>query len=152
VWQSIGKDCTVILVERRADNIWLPMALARHDVLGGNFHFDWFLGRIAECADDDARVVRTMRCHTRIDVSLAAEGIAIEPLDDHRWFYLHLGKQHQLSQGRGVVTPIARGVWRGINSTVGSANENIELRWDADPTIRRCCITPPPGSRLLTLD
>jgi hypothetical protein len=142
VWQSIGKDCTVILVERRADNIWLPMALARHDVLGGNFHFDWFLGRIAECADDDARVVRTMRCHSRIDVSLAAEG----------WFYLHLGKQHQLSQGRGVVTPIARGGWRTTEAAVGSANESIELRWDADPTIRRCCITPPPRSRLLTLD
>jgi hypothetical protein len=93
-----------------------------------------------------------MRCHSRIDVSLAAEGIAIEPLDDHRWFYLFLSQTHQLSQGRGVVTPIARGGWRTIEPAVGSANENIELRWDADPTIRRCCITPPPGSRLLTLD
>jgi hypothetical protein len=51
-----------------------------------------------------------------------------------------------------VVTPIARGWWRTIEPAVGSANENIELRWDADPTIRRCSITPPPGSRLLTLD
>ena len=127
------------------------MALSRHDVPGGNFHFDWFLGRISECTDDDARVARTMRCQIRLDEHLAANGIVLQPLEDHRWFYLHLAKKHELSQGRGVVTPLARGWWRGIEPTDGAAGETIELRWDSDQTIRRCRITPPPECRLITL-
>ncbi len=128
------------------------MALLRHDLPDGSFHFDWLLGRTLECADDDAQVVRTIRCPLPIDQLSPGEGAIIEPLGDHRWFYLHLSQKHELSQDRGAVTPIARGWWRGVEPTAGSVDEVIELRWDADPTIRRCCITPPPGSRLLTLD
>ncbi len=128
------------------------MALARHDVPSGNFHFDWFLARFSACADDDARIVRTMRCQIRVDEPLANEGIALEPLDDHRWFYLRLRQKHELSEGRGVVTPLARGWWRGIEANEGTADETIELRWESDQVIRRFRITPPPESRLITLD
>ncbi|MDA0213876.1 MAG: hypothetical protein O2875_00765 [Planctomycetota bacterium] len=128
------------------------MALARHDDLGGNFHFDWFLGRVEECADDDARIVRTFRCQSRIDHSLATDGALLEQLDDHRWFYLYLSQTHQLSQGRGVVTPLARGWWRSIETTDESVDEAIELRWDSDKAIRKYRITLQPESRLFTLE
>lgn len=152
MWQSIENDCTVILVERRADNIWRPMALVLHEELGGKFHFDWLLGRVVKSADSDARVVRTFRTTKRVDQAIEHGGMAIQPIADHRWLYLHLPQPHTLSDERGTVTPLARGWWRAIEGNSDSLDETIEIRWDGDPSTRRCRITPPPNSRLFAAD
>lgn len=128
------------------------MALVRHDELEGKFHFDWLLSRVVESADSDARVVRIFRSPKRVDQPIEPEGMAIQPIADHRWFYLHLPQPHALSHSRGTVTPLARGWWRAIEGPADSLDETIEVRWDGEPSIRRCRITPPPNTRLFVAE
>ncbi len=120
------------------------MALLQHHDDSGTFHFDWLLAQQQDCEDIDARVVRTYRCGLRVDQAIPAGGIDLEQISDHRWFYLGLKKPHTLSRGRGIVTPLANGWWRG--------GEVVELRWDHDDVVRRYQITDLPVSRLVAVD
>lgn len=134
VWQSIEKDCTVIAVEGRVDSAWQPMALVRHDEPHGSFHYDWFLA--------GATSARTFRCAHRLDQLAGAAETPLVAIDDHRLFYVHLSERFELSGGRGIVTPIARGWWRPSGTPCEAICELIEVRWsptDVARTFRLTC-------------
>ncbi len=123
------------------------MALLRHEPIGTASHYDWLLSRVADCGDHDARVARTYRCHTRPDTTTPFE-ISLERVDDHRWFYLILAHIHELSDHRGLVTPIATGHWRDAEEPTTTASdaraqetsELIEVRFAPNGVVRACRI------------
>ncbi len=128
------------------------MSLVHHEMASGESHFDWFLGRTAQCLDSDAKVVRSFRCPDRVDQPLDATGMKIEASSDHRWFYLQLKQPHELSQGRGLVTPIARGWWKDAHSSGALTGEILQTRWDGDSAIHYYRITHERETRLFVID
>ncbi len=106
------------------------MALLRHECLHGQSHFDWMLGRVSSCADPNARVVRAFRCNQRVDTTPPPFEIQLEPLPDHRWFYLTLVTAHDLSHERGTVWPVAAGLWRSGPPSDAGLDESIEIQFN----------------------
>ncbi len=109
------------------------MSLVRHDEPHGPFHYDWFLG--------GATSARTFRCTERLDQLSDASETPLVAIDDHRLFYVHLSERYELSGGRGIVTPIARGWWRPSGTPCEAICELIEVRWGTSDRVRTFRIT-----------
>ncbi|MSR45347.1 MAG: hypothetical protein EXS15_08380 [Phycisphaerales bacterium] len=117
------------------------MALVRHDELNGAVHFDWFLA--------GESTARTFRCAGRLDQLSGDSESQLVEINDHRLFYVHLAERFELSDGRGSVTPVARGWWRPSGASCDSRDELIELRWAPSPSARTYRLTR--ESRLVPL-
>ncbi|MEO0948276.1 MAG: hypothetical protein AAFY11_09055 [Cyanobacteria bacterium J06641_5] len=73
-----------------------------------DIHFDWLIETIPELYPD-SRTIATWRVEQRPDRLIAGYGLQAEAIAPHRSFYLDLLAPRQLSNGRGLVYPIARG-------------------------------------------
>ncbi len=136
---------------QESESAWRPMALVLHTETNGIPHFDWFLARVKRCDDSDARLLRAFRCGSRLDQTIPAEGVSLDAIADHRWHYLQLNAPCELSRGRGIVAPVARGFWQSAADATNSTVELIDIRWE-HTTARRMGITAKPDCRLLALD
>ncbi|MSR45143.1 MAG: hypothetical protein EXS15_07310 [Phycisphaerales bacterium] len=142
-------------MDARDEPLWKPTSILRHELDDGAVHFDWLLGLIPTCHDPDALVARTFRSADRLDSPLPRNGVGLEALALHRWFYLLLDHSHTLSKGRGVVSPVAQGFWRegqslhGVHADHGDGAEEIDIRWGASATPRRMRITTIPTLRVI---
>lgn len=76
----------------------------------------------------------------------------IEATNDHRWFYLQLDQPHELSHGRGFVTPVARGLWQEIHSIGTLGEEILQAQWHGDSAIHLYRITNAIEMRIFTID
>lgn len=126
------------------------MALLRHDLAGGEWHYDWLLE--PEDAPDgaDARVLIAFRLHRRPDAAglNAGEGLPAERLAEHRRRYLDY--EGKISGDRGRVVRLASGTCRVTHATADRVEFTCdwgrgEVRWRAEPA-------PPDQWRLIIIE
>jgi hypothetical protein len=155
VWQSIGRECTVVAAMNASASIWLPMATALHRLADGSSHFDWFFGRSPDTSDPDARSARAFRCVCDPRESSVGWTTPLEPLADHRVHYLTTREERELADG-STVTPLKRGQWmkareqraHGDSPTrPGDSTEEIIIQWDGCSAFHRIRLTGLPPRR-----
>ncbi len=124
---------------------WQPMVLIRHEC-GEASHWDWMLAPPDCPRDPDACALDSWRVCTPLHRTPPADPIDIEQGPAHRVAYLSLASPRALSDGRGHVTPVARGQWRQVGDSVWA------LRWDGqwDGWVSVSASRRGPSWRLLT--
>ncbi|MFM7809319.1 MAG: hypothetical protein ACKPEA_15525 [Planctomycetota bacterium] len=117
----------------------LPMALLRHELPDGTFHFDLLLAASADVCDED-RSVPTWRCETDPLELGVGDACGATPLPPHRGAYLRLQTAVELSGGRGRVEPVRQGSHRtveaGVEITVPGATGVFEFLGDRVRRVR----------------
>ena len=126
-------------------------ALLRHEPRDGPMHYDWLVEvaiPIPEVPWDlDARVP-TFRLPARLDTRSIGTEIDAERIADHRRLYLELDVPRELSEGRGLVTPLRRGSIVAFERDGITGEVRIEIDWrDDQPTRQRVRLTPRTGDR-----
>ena len=124
---------------------WHPMVMIRHEC-GEASHWDWMLAPPNCPRDPDAHSLESWRVGVPLHRSPPGDPVEIERGPAHRVAYLSLASPRALTDGRGHVTPVARGYWREAGDSV------LVLRWDGHWTGRvRLSVSPRgPSWRLLT--
>jgi hypothetical protein len=106
----------------------LPMALLRHELPGGAFHFDLLLAEVPEVADE-ARCVPTWRLEADPMAMAPGDRCAIERLSPHRGLYLRLKVPRELGEGRGRAVPLHHGVHRRDGAELAIRCDRGEARF-----------------------
>jgi len=107
------------------------MALLRHTLADGTFHYDWMI-QTAPASD-----LLTFRCGVRIDEA-ATDSFEAERLPDHRQRYLAYegplsggrGEVERVASGRASVTPLAGGAMRIRSAWRGGGGGGV---WEGRP-------------------
>lgn len=139
-------------MERRDAPLWKPTSILRHAQADGTSHFDWLLGVVAHCDNPHLLLARCFRCALCPKWPIPSGSSAIQEIGMHRWFYLGLSKPYELSQGRGIVHPVARGMWREAQGESIGADEILEVLWSDSKDPRQLRITPAPDARVFEVD
>lgn len=126
-------------------------ALLRHEPREAPPHYDWLVEVAIPTSptrrSEDARVP-TFRLPARLDTLSNGAEIDAEQIADHRRFYLDLDVPRELSEGRGLVTPLRRGSIVGFERDGSEGELRIEIEWRGDrPARQRIRLTPRTGDR-----
>ncbi|MBL9150096.1 MAG: hypothetical protein JNM94_15520 [Phycisphaerae bacterium] len=119
-----------------------PVAILLHRLSDGSEHVDLFIGPVdGRNVKDDERAVLSWRCATRPDALPIGGVTAIERIADHRGRYLRLTTPTDLSDNRGHVTPLRRGVGRGAATIAIAWADGGHSRWRFDESAGRATLT-----------
>ena len=117
-----------------------PAALCSFDA-----HFDWLMELTPE-PNPDSRTIATWRLGQRPDRFMAGQTLQAEAIAGHRAFYLDVRAPRQLSGGRGLVYPVARGSISRWEERDGRLL--LDLGW-TDGSMQRFEIAPDGRTRCL---
>ena len=115
-------------------------ALLRHEPRDAPPHFDWLV-EVAIPTPDSLRGegdrVPTFRLPARLDTLDAGAAVAVERIPDHRRLYAELAEPRELSEGRGLVTPLGRGSIVEFKSMLEPVGFEATIAWHREPPIRQ---------------
>ncbi len=116
-------------------------SLLRHEPREAPPHYDWLVDLAiptpAALRGQGDRVP-TFRLAQRLDTAVTGTELAAERIADHRRLYLDLASPRELSEGRGLVTPLRQGSIVGVEFESAAGRFDLEIRWHDDrPTLQR---------------
>lgn len=126
-------------------------ALLRHVPPEAPPHVDWLVELALPTPEHlrgEGPRVPTFRLPVRIDSAAAGVEIVAERIADHRRAYLDLAMPRDLSEGRGLVTPLRRGSVAGVRADRLTGGIHLEIEWREDrPTRQQLRLVPIDGAR-----
>ncbi len=115
-------------------------AVLHHEPRDAPPHFDWLIDVAIPTPDSlrgEGDRVPTFRLPARLDTLDAGAAVAAERIPDHRRLYVELAEPRELSEGRGLVTPLGRGSIVEFKSMLEPAGFEATIAWHREPPIRQ---------------